>query len=181
MADLRLHKPASGSLASFIWPAVGIVLFGFLYLGALPRGGALHEMKSAGPDGVTAFFLSPEAAVTRINYMLDTHEWTKLARYYDFSQSAVVPDQTVSGAYFAGGLAVPPEGPRTRPFTPGWHYLYTEPAGSEGIVRVVVGPPAEQAAQHQPAQSFLMKRFPEGYRILPADAAAKLPSGPSVP
>ena len=178
---MRLHKPASGVFASFIWPAIGLVLFGFLYLGSLPRGGMLREMHTAGPDGVTAFFLSPEAAVTRINQMLDAHEWTKLARYYDFSQSAVRPDQATSGAYFAGGLAIPPEGPRERPFSPGWQFLYAEPTTTEGLARIVVARPGAAGPQPSETQSFLMERFPEGYRILPADAAARLPAGPSAP
>lgn len=181
MANLRLHKAPSGGLSGLIWLAIGLVLFGFLYLGSMPGRSVLQERARAGPDGVIAFFPTPESAVKRINQMLEQHAWSRLARYYDRSQSKVTNDQLRSGAYFAGNLAVPPEGPRLRPFPPGWRFLYAEPAHTENIVRVVVAPPGEASPEPDETQSFYLQRFPEGYRILPPDAPVLLPTTPAAP
>jgi hypothetical protein len=177
LANLRLSQPSQGHLGAIIWLLIGSVLFGVLYATSAPRGAALREMRAAGPDGVTAFFASPEGAVAEINRLLDAHAWTQLARYYDFTESAVPPSQVTTGAYFAGGQPIGPAAPRQRPFPAGWLFLYSESTSSEGIVRITVAPPSVGEA----TKSFMMRRFPEGYRIIPEDAAVRLPSGPSVP
>jgi hypothetical protein len=138
---------------------------------------ALREIRAAGPDGVTAYFAAPEGAVAEINRLLSAHAWTQLARYYDFTGSALAPAQVTTGAYFAGGQELAPEARKPRLFPAGWRFLYSETTSNEGIVRVTVAPPDVGEA----TQSFLMRRFPEGYRIIPDDVAERLPSGPSVP
>jgi hypothetical protein len=188
---LRLSQPSEGHLGAIIWLLIALVLFGVLYASSAPRGAALREMRAAGPDGVTAFFAAPEGAVAEINRLLDAHAWTKLARYYDFTGSAVAAQQVITGAYFAGGQPIAPETPKARPFPAGWRFLYSESTASEDIVRVTVAPPgaarpsngmaAPPPSVGEATQSFLMRRFPEGYRIIPEDAAERLPSGPSVP
>jgi hypothetical protein len=174
---MRLSQPSQGHLGALIWLLIASVLFGVLYASSAPRGTALREMRAAGPDGVTAFFAAPEAAVGEINRFLEAHAWTQLARYYDFTGSAVLPAQVTTGAYFAGGQPLAPEARKPRPFPAGWRFLYSDATSSEGIVRVTVAPPSVGEA----TQSFLMRRFPEGYRIVPDDVAERLPSGPSVP
>ena len=180
MANLRLTQPNQGTFGVVIWLVTGAVLFGVLYMMSAPRGAALRELQAAGPDGVTAFFASPESAVREINALHAEHAWARLARYYDFTGSTVAKEYRISGAYFAGGLpASAGDDASERPFPPGWRFLYAEPSPAEGVVRVVVAPPGE--ASPEASKSFLMRRFPEGYRIVPEDAAERLPSGPSVP
>lgn len=182
MSNLRLTQPNQGYFGVVIWLVTGAVLFGVLYMMSAPRGAALRELSAAGPDGVTAFFASPEAAVREINVLLETHAWARLGRYYDFTGSTVPEELRKSGAYFAGGLpAAPGEPAPARPFPAGWRFLYAEPAAAEDVVRVVVAPPGIGQPASEATKSFLMRRFPEGYRIIPEDAAERLPAGPSVP
>jgi hypothetical protein len=174
---MRLTQPSQGHLGAVIWLLIAIVLFGVLYASSAPRGAALREMRAAGPDGVTAFFATPEGAVTEINRLLTAHAWTQLARYYDFTASALAPGELTTGAYFAGGQPLGPEARKPRPFPAGWRFLYSETTANENVVRVTVAPPNVGEA----TQSFLMRRFPEGHRIIPDDVAERLPNGPSVP
>ncbi|MFO1186983.1 MAG: hypothetical protein U1E87_05755 [Alphaproteobacteria bacterium] len=181
MSNLRLTQPNQGTFGIVIWLVTGAVLFGVLYMMSAPRGAALRELSAAGPDGVTAFFASPEAAVRETNELLETHAWERLGRYYDFTGSIVPEAQRKSGAYFAGGLPALDGEAAARPFPVGWRFLYSEPAPAEDVVRVVVAPAGTLAPKPEETKSFLMRRFPEGYRLIPEDAAERLPAGPSVP
>jgi hypothetical protein len=181
VAQLRFSEPTNNLFGPIIWGVIGLVAFGFLYTASAPKGQALHDMRAAGPDGVTAYFRSPETAIIKINRLVAAHDWIHLARYYDFSLSTISPEQLLSGAYFDGTLAAGNEGARPRPFPPGWRLLYAEPTEIEGITRVTVAPPGPQAPAPTVTQSFLLKRLPEGYRILPEDAAPRLPGPPSPP
>ena len=115
--------------------------------------------------------------LTEINRLLTAHAWTQLARYYDFTASALAPGELTTGAYFAGGQPLGPEARKPRPFPAGWRFLYSETTANENVVRVTVAPPNVGEA----TQSFLMRRFLEGHRIIPDDVAERLPNGPSVP
>ena len=174
MSSFRLSPPPKSVFGAIIWIFVGLCVFGWLYSKSAPHGEIAHELRAAGPDGVTAFFASPEAAVVEANQMMATQSWTRLARYYDFTYSTVTPDQISSGAYFDGRLAVPPEGALKRPFPVGYHYLYTEPTELSGVTRVIVsGAPAREPGKG-PDASFFVRAEPEGYRIIPADAAGRM-------
>jgi len=176
MSVFRLSPPPKSLFSTIIWAFVILCVFVWLYAKSAPHGEIADELHAAGPDGVTAFFASPETAVTRCNQMLSDHDWTHLARYYDFTYSTVLSNQVTSGAYFNGTLAVAPEGAIERPFPPGYHYLYTEPTELSGIIRVVVSgaPGKARPTASAPEASFFMRAEPQGYRIIPADAAGRL-------
>ena len=176
MSSFRLSPPPKSLFGTIIWIFVGLSLFAWLYSESSPRGEIEHELRAAGPGGVTAFFASPEAAVIKSNEMLAKLSWTRLARYYDFTYSSVTRAQISSGAYFDGSLAVPPEGAINRPFPAGYHYLYAEPTELVGIIRVVVSDPPSGARNpgQAPEAGFFMRAEPEGYRIIPADAAGRM-------
>jgi hypothetical protein len=162
---------------------VGLCLFSWLYSKSSPHGEIAHELAAAGPDGVTAFFASPEVAVTKSNQMIANKSWSRLARYYDFTYSSVTPSQVTSGTYFDGSLAVPPEQAIDRPFPPGYRYLYSEPTELAGIIRVVVSgaPSNSREPSEGPQASFFLRSEPDGYRIIPADAARRIKAAASDP
>ncbi len=174
MSSFRLSPQPRSLFGTIVWIFVGLCLFAWLYSKSAPHGEIARELRAAGPDGVTAFFASPEAAVIKSNQMMAKRSWEQLARYYDFTYSSVTPEQISSGAYFNGSLAVPPEGAIKRPFPVGYHYLDSEPTELSGIIRIVVsGAPANEPKQG-PRASFFMRAEPEGYRIIPADAAGRM-------
>lgn len=183
MSSFRLSPPPKSLFGSIIWIFVGLCLFAWLYTKSSPHGEIAHELAAEGPDGVTAFFASPEAAVIKSNEMIEKKRWSRLARYYDFAHSSVTAKQAMSGAYFDGELAVPPETAVERPFPPGYHYLYSEPTELAGIIRVVVsGAPTDARDPGQgPQASFFMRASPDGYRIIPADAASRIKAARSDP
>ena len=183
MSSFRLSPPPKSLFGTIIWIFVGVCVFAWLYTKSTPHGEITHELSAAGPDGVTAFFASPEAAVIKSSKMIANKSWSRLARYYDFTYSSVTPSQATSGAYFDGSLPVPPEQAIDRPFPPGYHYLYSEPTELPGIVRVVVsGAPANARDPNEgPQASFFLRAEPNGYRIIPADAAARMKAAASDP
>ena len=183
MSNLRLSPPAKNLFGPLFWLFVGLGVFGWLYIESAPTGEVARNIAAAGPDGVTAYFASPEAAVLKINDLLAARDWMHLARYYDFTHSSVLPADVVSGTYFAGGLAVPPEPAIERPFPPGYRFLYSELTELEGISRVVVvGAPTNRNDPSTAAQaSFFLRADPEGFRIIPADAAGRLKAARSMP
>ena len=183
MSSFRISPPPKSLFGTIIWIFAGLCLFAWLYSKSAPRGEIQHELAAAGPDGVTAFFSSPEAAVAKVNQMIAKKNWTQLGRYYDFSYSSVRAEQVTTGAYFDGSLPVPPEQAIARPFPQGYRYLYSEPTELNGVVRVVVsGAPMNARDPNQgPQASFFMRSEPEGYRIIPADAAGRMKAAASDP
>ncbi len=182
MAELRFQRSAPSVFGGLIWLLIGMVLFALLYLGSMPRGEALRALRTAGPDGVTAFFPSPEAAVIRINRMLDAHEWTKLARYYDFSQSVVTrrPGDVRRLFRRRPSRSRPRDRGRGR-FRPGGIISTRSRPAAEGVVRIVVAAPGVVDPAPEETQSFVMERSAEGYRIVPPDAATHAAGPPSAP
>ena len=175
MSHLRLSRPAKSPLGPLFWLFIGACIFGWFYFKSAPSGDIARSIAAAGPDGVTAYFSSPEEAVVKINELLAARDWRRLARYYDFSMSSVPTRQVISGAYFTGGLAVPPEGAVDRPFPPGSSFLFSEPTELPMILRIVVaGPSTGAGAGGAPQASFFLQASPDGYRIIPADAAGRL-------
>jgi len=157
MSSFRVSPPPKSIFGTIIWIFAGLCLFAWLYSRSAPHGEIARELEAAGPDGVTAFFTSPEAAVMKANQMIAKKNWTHLARYYDFTYSSATPSQITSGAYFDGSLAVPPERAIPRPFPSGYRFLYSEPTELPGIIRVVVtgapdnaGSPAAPESLHAP-------------------------------
>ena len=183
MSSFRVSPPPKSVFGAIIWIFAGLCLFAWLYSKSAPHGEIARELAAAGPDGVTAFFASPEAAVTKSNQLIAKKNWTRLARYYDFTYSSVTPSQITTGAYFDGSLAVPPEQAIPRPFPPGYRFLFSEPTELSGITRVVVsGAPPNAADPNQgPQASFFVRSEPNGYRIIPADAAARLKAAQNDP
>jgi hypothetical protein len=183
LSNLRLSPPARSLFGPLFWLFVGLCIFGWLCLKSGPTGEAARAIAAAGPDGVTAYFVSPESAVPRINDLLAARAWTQLARYYDFTHSSVRLAEIVSGVYFAGGLAVAPESAIERPFPPGYRFFSSEPTELDGILRVIVvgAPPKREDASTAPQASFFLRADPEGYRIIPADAAGRMKAAASTP
>ena len=183
MSSFRISPPPKSLFGTIIWILVGLCLFWWLYSKSAPHGEIAHELAAAGPDGVTAFFASPEVAVTKSNQLIARKSWSQLASYYDFTYSSVTPSQVTSGAYFDGSLAVPPESAIPRPFPPGYRYLYSEAIELAGIIRVVVSgaPPDSREPGEGPRASFFLRSEPEGYRIIPADAASRMKAAASDP
>lgn len=173
MANLDLRRAGKGLFGPLLWAVIAAALFGFLWTRAGPPPVIAEQMRAAGPDGATAYFRSPEAAVAQINQLLAERNWMRLARYYDFTGSAVTPREITSGSYFLGEVAVPPEPAGPRPFPQGYRFLYAEASELPGIVRVVVTARAvgEAAEAGTDETSFLMARSPEGYRIVPVRPA----------
>ena len=183
MSSFRVSPPPKSLFGTIIWIFAGLCLFAWLYSKSAPHGEIAHELAAAGPDGVTAFFASPEEAVVKSNKMIAKKTWTQLARYYDFTYSSATPSQITSGTYFDGSLAVPPEQAIPRPFPSGYRFLYSEPTDLSGVIRVVVsGAPENSRDPNQgPQASFFMRSEPEGYRIIPADAAGRMKAAASDP
>jgi hypothetical protein len=164
-----------------MWTLAALCVFGWLYTKSGPTGEIAHEIAAAGPDHVTAYFASPEEAVTKANALIAARDWKHLARYYDFSRSSATRTAILSGSYFNGQLTLPPEGAVERPFPAGYRFLYSEPTELDGILRVVVvgAPPAAANTANAPQASFFVRAEPEGYRIIPADAAGRIKASSS--
>jgi hypothetical protein len=175
LSNFRLSQPAKG-LGPAFWLFVALCLFGVFYAASRPSGEVARQIAAAGPGGVTAYFSSPQAAVMRINQLLVAHDWVRLAHYYDFTLSSVLPGQATSGEYFIGHLAVPPEGAIERPFPAGYHFVDSQPTELPLIFRIVVAgvPPKSSDPASAPQASFFLRASPDGYRIIPADAAGRL-------
>jgi hypothetical protein len=170
------HRPRS-LFGTLVWLTLGVVLFVWLYSVSGPPSDIARQMAAAGPGGVTTYFASPEAAVHEINAMLGAHEWKKLARYYDLSESDVPEGDLVSGIYFTGSA---PEA-KAHPFPPGYVFVSSEPSGLDLVRRIIVAKSLNGSADPSSETSFLMQRSPEGYRIIPEDAAQRLKTSASKP
>ena len=175
MANYRLAKPRT-LFGWVFWLALGVGIFTWLYFQSGPSPEVARQISAAGPDRVTAFFQSPEASVSRINELIASRNWTRLARYYDFSMSHIPRGDVVSGAYFIGGDPALPEGAMPKPFPSGYRFVYSEPTDLDDIYQVVVegSPPDPTRPGNAPRMSFFLRAEPDGYRVLPDDAIARL-------
>lgn len=171
----RLSQRPRSLFGSLVWLTLGVVLFVWLYSVSGPPSDIARQIAAAGPGGVTSYFASPEAAVEEINAMLGAHEWRKLARYYDLSESDVPQRDLVSGVYFAG------TGPdaKVRPFPPGYVFVSSAPTEIDLIRRILVAKSLNGTADLTSERSFFMRRSPEGYRVIPRDAMQRLKTSAS--
>ena len=183
MADYRLAKPRP-LFGSLFWIVLGVSVFTWLYFLSRPTPDMQHQMATAGPDGVTSYFESPEASVARINDLLAARDWKQLARYYDLSQSAVAPASLTSGSYFSGNSMTGVVEDTQHPFPPGYHFVYSEQTAADNLCEVGVEAPTTTNAKpprSSPRANYFLFAEPEGYRLIPEDAAAKLGGGAARP
>lgn len=134
-----------------------------------------------------AYFESPRQAVEEITAMLVARDWPALARYYDLEGSGVDRAQLVSGEFFwrteRPEMSHPAFWRYKHPFSPGFHYAWSGPAGGietvpvdedeDGIVTVTLEVEIEQGSA-SPVQrghsEFRMRKSARGYQILPPDS-----------
>jgi hypothetical protein len=181
LSKLRLsHRPRS-LFGTAVWLILGVVLFAWLYSISGPPKDVALQMAAAGPNGATSYFASPETAVREINAMLGAHEWRRLALYYDLSDSDVTERDLLNGTYFAGttpgggGKAMP------HPFPAGYVFVSSLPTELNLMRRIIVAKSLNGTADPSAQTSFFMRRSPDGYRIIPEDAAERLRAASSAP
>lgn len=103
--------------------------------------------------------------------------------YYDLTGSGITPAHIHSGDYIEARVSLPGHPPQRQPFPPDRRFLFWEPAAAPNIIRVVVGLPNAAITGEATGSetSFLMRRAPEGYRLVPEDAAGLITATPSLP
>ncbi len=122
-----------------------------------------YEDESLNTIGPLSYFKTPQSAVLTTSRLLTEGDWKKLSRFYDQQDSAVDFGTLLDGSYFR---IESEDRSMIRPFAPEYGYLKTLATEFEDVYEVVV---QEAAANGAPGLSgaFYLKRYPEGYRILP--------------
>ena len=147
------------------------VIFSLLFFCAAAVAGCEEDMAASDDP---AYFESPRQAVEAITVMLRAKDWPALARYYDLEGSGVERAQLVSGEFFyrtkRPEVAHPAFWRYKHPFSPGFHYAWSAPAGEPGIVTVALEVEIDQGAG-SPVQrglaEFRMRESERGYQVLP--------------
>ena len=153
---------------------VGTLLGVWLLRGFDPEGeGALFTEYRG--DLPKSYFATPERAVRKITDLLDKEDWSELTQHYDHENSGIKLDRFLSGDFFmekaassvghASGID-----PYRHPFAPGFRFQQTAKTTFEDVFEVTVvleieqgdGAPSQRTLRH-----FYLKRYPEGYRVLP--------------
>jgi hypothetical protein len=120
------------------------------------------------------YFSSPEESVKVISMLLISEDWTTLSSYYYLADSnRDLLDSLLSGDYF-----IRKDMPETahpggfwkyrHPFPPGFTYFSHEQLTEDRIkVNLVINIDQGDGMVQTGKASFLLKKFPEGYKILP--------------
>ncbi|MHC4579266.1 MAG: hypothetical protein ACYTFD_20215 [Planctomycetota bacterium] len=127
------------------------------------------------------YFDDPPSAVPAITKLLEAKDWQTLARYYDLEGSNLERADLESGAFFYTDQRPESAHPAgfwryKHPFAPGFTYLESRDLEPVGLVEVVVAIEIDQGAGSPPQrglESFLMRRSPAGYQILPGEAPTR--------
>lgn len=118
----------------------------------------------------TNYFSTPESAVRRINVLLAEQDWRQLTQYYDLDESDISRKQLLDGGFFLSQQADLTD-PRNylHPFPPGASFYASRRLGDSDHFEVdvlwLMDTPWVKGQQY--LTTFHLKRFPEGYRLLP--------------
>ncbi|TNE58280.1 MAG: hypothetical protein EP340_05850 [Alphaproteobacteria bacterium] len=156
-----------------IFGILGSLAFAFLMVIYLFRGfgpdetGALFREATTLP---THFFTTPETAVRRINTILAANDWRQLSQYYELDGTDISKTELETGQFFIGD-AQRLSDPRNylHPFPPGAQFYGVRQLEGSDIFEVDVlwEMDVPWAKKQKHVTRFHMKRFPEGYRLLP--------------
>ncbi len=148
-------------IAAGIITLVALITLSFLPgFGPDQRG---YEDESLNTIGPLSYFKTPQSAVLTTSRLLTEGDWKKLSQFYDQRDSVVDYGTLLDGSYFRTESE---DRSMIRPFAPEYRYLKTLATGFEDVYEVVVQGTAANGAPGLPGV-FYLKRYPEGYRILP--------------
>jgi len=158
-------KAIFGILGSLAFSALMIV---YLFRGFGPNEtGALFRDTAPLP---VSYFSTPEQAVRRINELLEAQDWRQLAQFYDLEGSSVSRQQLLDGSFFisdANDLSDLRN--YLHPFPPGASFYASRRLEDTDIFEMDVlwtmDAPWAKAQKH--LTTLHLKRYPEGYRLLP--------------
>lgn len=122
-----------------------------------------YEDESFGTVGSISYFKTPQTAVSTISKLLEERDWKKLSQFYDQKDKSTDYQTLLEGSYFridSENQAL------VRPFPSEYQYLEIIGTEFEDVYEVVVGKMTEDN-ERGALQFFYLKRYPEGYRILP--------------
>lgn len=158
--------------------AAGIVtLIALITLSFLPGFGPDqlgYEDESLNTIGPLSYFKTPQSAVLTTSRLLTEGDWKKLSQFYDQQDSAVDYETLLDGSYFR---IESEDRSMIRPFAPEYRHLKTLATEFEDVYEVVVQGAAANSAPNLPGV-FYLKRYPEGYRILPNRPSQPVPGAP---
>lgn len=162
-------KPIFGILAA--------VLFGSLLIVYLFRGFGSDEtgalFRSSETPVPVSYFKSPETSVRRINILLENKDWKILTQFYDLAESGVSKTQLLDGSFFFNASSTAVNGDLRNylhPFPPGAKFLDVRARDEDDLfeVDVVWKMDLPWARDQEHVTTFVLRRFPEGYRLRPA-------------
>jgi len=123
------------------------------------------------------YFSDPQTAVKQITVMLRDKDWTRLARYYDLTDSPIQRADLVSGAFFftekRPEVAHPAGFWRYKhPFAPGFAFKGTRELETPGVFEVTTEVEIDQGGGmvQRGVQFFLMRKSERGYQVMPHKA-----------
>lgn len=122
-----------------------------------------YEDESLNTIGPLSYFKTPQSAVLTTSRLLTKGDWKKLSQFYDQQDSVVDYGTLLDGSYFR---IESEDRSMIRPFAPECRHLKTLATEFEDVYEVVVQEAAANGAPCLPG-AFYLKRYPEGYRILP--------------
>lgn len=149
--------------------------FVFMVMGNLMVSRYEAEVRPEDLPGIHSYFKTPQAAVISIEEMVEKKDWGRLSQFYDLTRSELDRATLESGAFFE---SIPSGQTHAPPFAPGYHF--SEILGTEfsDVYEVVVTRQTLEAGSgsaiaRSDLQFFYLKRYPEGYQILPARPTAE--------
>jgi hypothetical protein len=160
-------KPLLGIFSAIL---VGSLIMLYLFRGFGPgETGALFRSNEL-PIPVS-YFKTPATAVTKVDAILATQDWPTLTQYYELEGSGVDIARLVDGSFFFSGTG---EGAQEdlrnylHPFPPGARLYEARPLGVDDRfeVDVVWKMDLPWAKDQEHLTTFVLRRYPEGYRIL---------------
>jgi hypothetical protein len=134
----------------------------YLFRGFDPdEGGAFFRPYE--PTPVTRYFKTPQTACKTIVRLVEEEDWAALAQFYDLEGSQLPLRALRSGEFFKG---TEPAFEQRRPFDPRYSFKEVIRTEYEDVYEVVVTKSASRQ-QTSDLQFFYLKRYAEGYRLLP--------------
>lgn len=135
-------------------------VYQFVGFGPGREGAWLRPYDGAIPK---SYFKTPQTATETTGALVAAQNWERLAQFYDIPNTSAEAAGLKSGDYFRTRS---PGERQARPFDAG--YVFREILGTEyeDVFEIVVVRRGTENALDQ-MQFFYLKRYPEGYRILP--------------
>lgn len=144
-----------------------IFLFVLAVISFLPGYGPAqrdYQDESAGAIGPLSYFKTPQSAIQTASELLREKDWQRLSQFYDLRDSSLDHRSLLDGSYFRINS---PDRASVRPFAPEYEFLGIFETEFDDVYEVVVRLPSSGVATPDGQKFLYLKRYPEGYRILP--------------